>query len=66
MPKSVSLPCRGLEDSDFSTLESFLGPSFTVESVFMDSIFSESAGDRLPFLSLNPSLVSNISGPPCY
>ncbi|XP_036071421.1 girdin isoform X4 [Oryzias melastigma] len=64
MPKSVSLPCRGLEDSDFSTLESFLGPSFTVESVFMDSIFSESAGDRLPILSLNPSLVSNISGPP--
>uniref|UniRef100_A0A3P9M8N4 Coiled-coil domain containing 88A n=1 Tax=Oryzias latipes TaxID=8090 RepID=A0A3P9M8N4_ORYLA len=64
MPKSVSLPCHSLEDSDFSTLESFFGPSFTVESVFMDSIFSESAGSTLPFLSLNPTLVSNISGPP--
>uniref|UniRef100_A0A8C4E862 Calponin-homology (CH) domain-containing protein n=1 Tax=Dicentrarchus labrax TaxID=13489 RepID=A0A8C4E862_DICLA len=49
---------------DLSTLESFLGPSFTVESVFMDSIFSESASKNLPFLSLNPTLVSNISGPP--
>uniref|UniRef100_A0A673B402 Coiled-coil domain containing 88A n=1 Tax=Sphaeramia orbicularis TaxID=375764 RepID=A0A673B402_9TELE len=49
---------------DLSTLESFLGPSFTVESVFMDSIFSESTGKNHPFLSLNPSLVSNISGPP--
>ncbi|XP_031602665.1 girdin isoform X1 [Oreochromis aureus] len=64
MPKSVSLPCHSLEDPDLSTLESFLGPSFTVESVFMDSIFSESADKNLPFLSLNPTLVSNISGPP--
>ncbi|KAM4607747.1 girdin isoform 2-T2 [Polymixia lowei] len=64
LPKSVSLPCHSLEDPDLSTLESFLGPSFTVESVFMDSIFSESAGKNLPFLSLNPTLVSNISGPP--
>lgn len=64
MPKSLSLPCHSLEDSDLATLESFLGPSFTVESVFMDSIFSESAGKNLPFLSLNPTLVSNISGPP--
>ncbi|KAI3363401.1 hypothetical protein L3Q82_012014, partial [Scortum barcoo] len=64
MPKSLSLPCHSLEDPDLSTLESFLGPSFTVESVFMDSIFSESAGKNLPFLSLNPTLVSNISGPP--
>ncbi|XP_042357591.1 girdin isoform X2 [Plectropomus leopardus] len=64
LPKSLSLPCRSLEDPDLSTLESFLGPSFTVESVFMDSIFSESAGKNLPFLSLNPTLVSNISGPP--
>ncbi|KAM3863265.1 girdin [Diretmus argenteus] len=64
MPKSVSLPCHSLEDPDLSTLESFLGPSFTVESVFMDSIFSESAGTNHPFLSLNPTLVSNISGPP--
>ncbi|KAM3606914.1 uncharacterized protein V6R79_025505 [Siganus canaliculatus] len=64
MPKSFSLPCHSLEDPDLSTLESFLGPSFTVESVFMDSIFSESAGKNLPFLSLNPTLVSNISGPP--
>ncbi|TKS85824.1 Girdin Akt phosphorylation enhancer [Collichthys lucidus] len=64
MLKSLSLPCHSLEDPDLSTLESFLGPSFTVESVFMDSIFSESAGKNLPFLSLNPTLVSNISGPP--
>ncbi|XP_072246765.1 girdin isoform X2 [Leuresthes tenuis] len=64
MPKSLSLPCHTLEDPDLSTLESLLGPSFTVESVFMDSIFSESAGNNLPFLSLNPTLVSNISGPP--
>uniref|UniRef100_A0A8C9YLT6 Coiled-coil domain containing 88A n=1 Tax=Sander lucioperca TaxID=283035 RepID=A0A8C9YLT6_SANLU len=64
LPKSLSLPCHNLEDPDLSTLESFLGPSFTVESVFMDSIFSESAGKNLPFLSLNPTLVSNISGPP--
>nr|XP_054606202.1 girdin isoform X3 [Nothobranchius furzeri] len=63
MPKSLSLPCGSLEDPDLTTLESFLGPSFTVESVFMDSIFSESA-ENLPFLSLNPTLVSNISGPP--
>ncbi|XP_056147252.1 girdin isoform X2 [Lampris incognitus] len=64
LPKSVSLPSHSLEDPDLSTLESFLGPSFTVESVFMDSIFSESADKNLPFLSLNPTLVSNISGPP--
>ncbi|XP_030297404.1 girdin isoform X3 [Sparus aurata] len=64
LPKSLSLPCHSSEDPDLSTLESFLGPSFTVESVFMDSIFSESAGKNLPFLSLNPTLVSNISGPP--
>ncbi|KAM7408417.1 hypothetical protein PAMA_002236 [Pampus argenteus] len=64
LPKSLSLPCHSVEDPDLSTLESFLGPSFTVESVFMDSIFSESAGKNLPFLSLNPTLVSNISGPP--
>ncbi|XP_068182840.1 girdin-like isoform X3 [Antennarius striatus] len=64
LPKSQSLPCHSLEDPDLSTLESFLGPSFTVESVFMDSIFSESGGKNLPFLSLNPTLVSNISGPP--
>ncbi|XP_047198283.1 girdin-like isoform X3 [Hippoglossus stenolepis] len=64
LPKSLSLPCHSLEDPDLSTLESFLGPSFTVESVFMDSIFSESGGKNLPFLSLNPTLVSNISGPP--
>ncbi|XP_076598701.1 girdin isoform X1 [Chaetodon auriga] len=64
LPKSASLPCHSSEDPDLSTLESFLGPSFTVESVFMDSIFSESASKNLPFLSLNPTLVSNISGPP--
>ncbi|XP_054654338.1 girdin-like isoform X3 [Dunckerocampus dactyliophorus] len=64
MPKSVSLPCHSSDDPDLPTLESFLGPSFTAESVFMDSIFSESADKNLPFLSLNPTLVSNISGPP--
>ncbi|CAL1577892.1 unnamed protein product [Knipowitschia caucasica] len=60
LPKSLSLPCHSLDDS----LESLLGPSFTVESVFMDSIFSESSAKNLPFLSLNPTLVSNISGVP--
>ncbi|XP_026164649.1 girdin isoform X3 [Mastacembelus armatus] len=64
LPKSLSLPSHSLEDPDLSTLESFLGPSFTVESVFMDSIFSESDAKNVPFLSLNPTLVSNISGPP--
>uniref|UniRef100_A0A8C3B169 Coiled-coil domain containing 88A n=1 Tax=Cyclopterus lumpus TaxID=8103 RepID=A0A8C3B169_CYCLU len=64
LPKSLSLPCHSSEEPDLSTLQSFLGPSFTVESVFMDSIFSESVGKNLPFLSLNPTLVSNISGPP--
>ncbi|XP_013860589.1 girdin [Austrofundulus limnaeus] len=63
MPKSLSLPCSSSEDPDLTSLETFLGPSFTVESVFMNSIFSESA-ETLPFLSLNPTLVSNISGPP--
>ncbi|XP_037536043.1 girdin [Nematolebias whitei] len=63
MPKSLSLPCSSSEDPDLTSLQSFLGPSFTVESVFMNSIFSESA-ETLPFLSLNPTLVSNISGPP--
>ncbi|XP_056291314.1 girdin isoform X1 [Pseudoliparis swirei] len=64
LPKSLSLPCHSSEEPDLSTLQSFLGPSFTVESVFMDSIFSESLGKTPPFLSLNPTLVSNISGPP--
>ncbi|KAJ8264251.1 hypothetical protein GJAV_G00147000 [Gymnothorax javanicus] len=47
-----------------------LGSSFTIDSVFMDTIFSDApkphshAGRTHPFLSLNPSLVSNISGPP--
>ncbi|TNN63721.1 Girdin [Liparis tanakae] len=64
LPKSLSLPCHSAEEPDLSTLQSFLGPAFTVESVFMDSIFSESLGQTPPFLSLNPTLVSNISGPP--
>ncbi|XP_051936107.1 girdin isoform X3 [Hippocampus zosterae] len=63
LPKSLSLPCPSSDEAELPTLESFLGPSFTAESVFMDSIFSESAGKNLPFLSLNPTLVSNISGP---
>ncbi|XP_077469270.1 girdin isoform X1 [Stigmatopora argus] len=65
LPKSLSLPCPSSDEAELPALESFLGPSFTAESVFMDSIFSESAaGKSLPFLSLNPTLVSNISGPP--
>uniref|UniRef100_A0A674F670 Coiled-coil domain containing 88A n=1 Tax=Salmo trutta TaxID=8032 RepID=A0A674F670_SALTR len=75
LPKSVSMPCTGSQhppsckETDLSSLESFFGSSFTVESVFMDSIFSEPAftgcsSKSHTFLSLNTSLVSNISGPP--
>ncbi|CAB1343770.1 unnamed protein product [Coregonus sp. 'balchen'] len=73
LPKSVSMPCTGSQqppnskETDLSSLESFFGSSFTVESVFMDSIFSEptfTGGKSHTFLSLNTSLVSNISGPP--
>ncbi|CAB1312782.1 unnamed protein product, partial [Coregonus sp. 'balchen'] len=73
--KSVSMPSTGSQhppscrETDLSSLESFFGSSFTVESVFMDSIFSEPAftggsGKSHTFLALNTSLVSNISGPP--
>ncbi|KAI5610053.1 girdin isoform X2 [Silurus asotus] len=73
LPKSASVPCAGrlphADDSELSTLQEFLGPSFTVDSVFLDSIFSEpafssSSTRNQAFLSLNTSLVSNISGPP--
>uniref|UniRef100_A0A8C7UZ01 Coiled-coil domain containing 88A n=1 Tax=Oncorhynchus mykiss TaxID=8022 RepID=A0A8C7UZ01_ONCMY len=73
LPKSVSMPCTGSQqppnskETDLSSLESFFGKSFTVESVFMDSIFSEptfTGAKSHTFLSLNTSLVSNISGPP--
>lgn len=72
LPKSASMPCTGrvpnADDSELSTLQEFLGPSFTVDSVFLDSIFSEAAFSsstrNQAFLSLNTSLVSNISGPP--
>ncbi|XP_053335638.1 girdin isoform X1 [Clarias gariepinus] len=72
LPKSASVPCTGRvpnpDDSELSTLQEFLGPSFTVDSVFLDSIFSEpafsSSTRNQAFLSLNTSLVSNISGPP--
>ncbi|KAI5087891.1 girdin isoform X2 [Silurus meridionalis] len=72
LPKSASMPCAGhlphADDSELSTLQEFLGPSFTVDSVFLDSIFSEpafsSSTRNQAFLSLNTSLVSNISGPP--
>ncbi|KAK3507599.1 hypothetical protein QTP70_029669 [Hemibagrus guttatus] len=72
LPKSASVPCTGrvpnADDSELSTLQEFLGPSFTVDSVFLDSIFSEpalsSSSRNQAFLSLNTSLVSNISGPP--
>ena len=73
LPKSASMPCTGrtpvpgLDELELSSLESFLGPSF-VDSVFMDSIFSEpvftGGGKNQAILSLNTSLVSNISGPP--
>ncbi|XP_076872154.1 girdin isoform X3 [Brachyhypopomus gauderio] len=72
LPKSSSMPCTGhapsVDDPELSSLQAFLGPSFTVDSVFLDSIFSEpmfAGGARnQTVLSLNPSLVSNISGPP--
>ncbi|KAL2083255.1 hypothetical protein ACEWY4_021028 [Coilia grayii] len=72
LPKSASMPCTGHtpapEEPELSSLEAFLGPSFTVDSVFMDSIFSEpvfmGSGKNQAILSLNTSLVSNISGPP--
>ncbi|XP_066507725.1 girdin isoform X2 [Hoplias malabaricus] len=72
LPKSASMPCTGhvpsVEDPELSSLQAFLGPSFTVDSVFLDSILSEpvfAGGARnQAILSLNTSLVSNISGPP--
>lgn len=72
LPKSASMPCTGrvpnADDCELSTLQEFLGPSFTVDSVFLDSIFSEpafsSSTRNQAFLSLNTSLVSKISGPP--
>ncbi|XP_060773132.1 LOW QUALITY PROTEIN: girdin-like [Neoarius graeffei] len=72
LPKSASVPCTGRvpnpDNSELSTLQEFLGPSFTVDSAFLDSIFSEpafsSSTRNQAFLSLNTSLVSNISGPP--
>lgn len=67
LPKSASMPCR-VEEPEPSSLQAFLGPSFTVDSIFLDSIFSEPAvtgGARnQAILSLNTSLVSSISGPP--
>uniref|UniRef100_A0A8C8IYF9 HOOK N-terminal domain-containing protein n=1 Tax=Oncorhynchus tshawytscha TaxID=74940 RepID=A0A8C8IYF9_ONCTS len=64
-PNHQSIPLD--PETDLSSLESFFGKSFTVESVFMDSIFSEptfTGAKSHTFLSLNTSLVSNISGPP--
>ncbi|XP_026080485.1 girdin isoform X2 [Carassius auratus] len=65
--KSTSMPCR-VQEPQPSSLQAFLGPSFTVDSIFLDSIFSEPAvtgGARnQTVLSLNTALVSNISGPP--
>ncbi|XP_048061961.1 girdin isoform X1 [Megalobrama amblycephala] len=67
LPKSASMPCS-VEEPELSSLQAFLGPSFTVDSIFLDSIFCEPAvtgGARnQAILSLNTSLVSNISGPP--
>ncbi|KAG7493030.1 hypothetical protein MATL_G00020160 [Megalops atlanticus] len=72
LPKSSNTPATSgtlpKEAPDASSLEPFLGSAFTVDSVFMDTIFSESVfscpGKNHTFLSLNTSLVSNISGPP--
>ncbi|XP_016358929.1 girdin [Sinocyclocheilus anshuiensis] len=65
--KSTSMPCR-VQEPELSSLQAFLGPSFTVDSIFLDSIFSEPAvtgGARnQAILSLNTSLVSSISGTP--
>lgn len=64
---SASMPC-GVQEPRHSGLRAFLGPSFTVDSIFLDSIFSEPAvtgGARnQAILSLNTSLVSSISGAP--
>nr|XP_055026624.1 girdin isoform X2 [Misgurnus anguillicaudatus] len=68
LPKSASMPCGSVEEPELSSLQAFLGPSFTVDSIFLDSIFCEPVAKgsaRNPaILSLNTSLVSNISGPP--
>lgn len=56
LPKSASLPCPGPAPRLFS-------PSFTVDSLFTDTIFGESAAKGHALLSLNTSLVRNISGP---
>ncbi|XP_051503381.1 girdin isoform X2 [Myxocyprinus asiaticus] len=67
LPKSASEPCS-IEEPELASLQAFLGPSFTVDSFFLDSIFSEPAlkcdNRNQNILSLNTSLVSNISGPP--
>ncbi|KAJ8332601.1 hypothetical protein SKAU_G00423900 [Synaphobranchus kaupii] len=63
LPKSASLPGTGS-----GSASRLFSPSFTVDSLFTDTIF----GDPSPgpackshaLLSLNTSLVSNISGPP--
>ncbi|KAG1926211.1 girdin isoform X1 [Pimephales promelas] len=66
LPTSASMPCS-VAESELS-LQAFLGPSFTVDSMFLDSVFGEPAvtgGARnQAILSLNTALVSNISGPP--
>ncbi|XP_057197549.1 girdin isoform X2 [Triplophysa rosa] len=67
LPKSASMPC-GTQEPELSSLQAFLGPSFTVDSIFLDSIFCEpvvtGVTKNQAILSLNTSLVSNISGPP--
>ncbi|KAK7148004.1 hypothetical protein R3I93_012342 [Phoxinus phoxinus] len=66
LPTSASMPCSVAEPE--LSLQAFLGPSFTVDSMFLDSVFGEPAvtgGARnQAILSLNTALVSNISGPP--
>ncbi|KAL0177049.1 hypothetical protein M9458_025943, partial [Cirrhinus mrigala] len=60
LPKSASMPC-GVEEPELSSLQAFLGPSFTVDSIFLDSIFSEPAvtgGAR------NQAILSLNTGPP--
>lgn len=67
LPKSASMPCS-TEEPELSSLQAFLGPSFTVDSIFLESIFCEPVVTGVTrnqaILSLNTSLVSNISGPP--
>uniref|UniRef100_A0A8C2BPT4 Coiled-coil domain containing 88A n=2 Tax=Cyprinus carpio TaxID=7962 RepID=A0A8C2BPT4_CYPCA len=60
--KSTSMPCS-VEEPEPSSLQAFLGPSFTVDSIFSEPAVTGGARNQA-ILSLNTALVSNISGPP--